>query len=316
MSDLKQLEPRFQQPEGWQCRYLPRDGYTLRYGFLESGRANAKTIVVLPGLSEFCEKYFELTHDMVAQGHNVLIVDWRGQGLSSRYFADAPHKRHSQGFDNDARDLQAVIADSPFDPQDTDFVMMAHSMGGNIGLRFLDMFSDTFNAAAFSAPLIGLHALEHWSDTLSWMLTHGFKQFAGESYAFGGGDWEPYSRDMNSHVFFSCDTARSAVHNVWMKHNPDLQVGHVTNRWISDAQDSCVYIRHKLDVGLLSLPTLFSVAGHDQLVDNGAIRDFSRRLPHSQLIEFPQARHEIWMEREEIRQNFLDNFIHLLDNLH
>ena len=149
-------------PENWQWCVLARDWGQMRYGYvMPAGKKTVdKVVIALPGLSEFCEKYFEMAHDCLAQGYAFLVVDWRGQGKSSRYL-DNLHKRHSQGFEVDAQDLNAVLQDSPFSPRESAFFMMANSMGGNIGLRYLEAHSGVFRGAAFCAPLIGLHAFAH-----------------------------------------------------------------------------------------------------------------------------------------------------------
>ncbi len=42
------------------------------------------SIIMCPGRTEFIEKYFETTADLIQKGFNVLMVDPRGQGLSDR----------------------------------------------------------------------------------------------------------------------------------------------------------------------------------------------------------------------------------------
>jgi len=313
-TDYPDLEARFLQPKGWQWRECVRDGYALRYGYVKPAGARSlkKVVVALPGLSEFCEKYFELAHDCLAQGYGFVVLDWRGQGRSSRYL-DNPHKRHSQGFMADAYDLKSVLDDLPATYANADLYMLAHSMGGNIGLRFLDHYAGVFTAATFLAPLIGLHVFEALPEFLSAPLTHGLQSMMAENYVPMGGDWEPFSRDLQSHIMFSTDIKRAAVHNAWMRHDPALRVGHVTNQWIDDAHRSCLYIQHDLAVSKIDIPCLFFVAGHEKLVDNGEVKLFANRLGQSNVIEFPRARHEIWMESDLMRHNFLLHFYSLIE---
>ena len=46
------------------------------------------TVVIFPGRTEFAEKYGRVVSRLVAEGLSVLVVDWRGQGLSHRYPAN------------------------------------------------------------------------------------------------------------------------------------------------------------------------------------------------------------------------------------
>lgn len=309
------LAPQFCEPEGWQWATVTLPGYSLRYGYVSpAGDAMpGKVVVALPGLSEFCEKYFELAHDCLAQGYGFLVLDWRGQGKSSRYL-DNPNKRHSQGFDKDAQDLKAVLADSPFSPAAQDFYMMAHSMGGNIGLRFLEDVPGVFKGAAFSAPLVGLHAFAHVPDFLASSLAAGLDRLMPRAYAPLGGDWDPFSRDYQNDIFFSSDKQRAKVHNYWMRKDKALQIGHITNQWLYDAHQSCHHIQHDFSVEALNLPCLFFTAGHEKFVDNAKAHALAARAPMARLTDFPDARHEIWMEKDGIRSEFLQPFYSLVNN--
>ena len=51
-------------------------------------KKDVATIVILPGFTEFCEKYSSHVLRLHQSGHNVLIIDWPGQGLSGHYGKD------------------------------------------------------------------------------------------------------------------------------------------------------------------------------------------------------------------------------------
>ena len=54
------LEKRFLEPEGWRWHHVKRGDRKLRFGsaFPKNSIPDA-VVVCLPGLNEFCEKYFE-----------------------------------------------------------------------------------------------------------------------------------------------------------------------------------------------------------------------------------------------------------------
>jgi hypothetical protein len=73
MTDLAQkppaLETRFLEPAGWRWGFITNGkGKKLRYGMVmpQNGKPDA-VVVVLPGLSEFSEKYFEIASAMLAR---------------------------------------------------------------------------------------------------------------------------------------------------------------------------------------------------------------------------------------------------------
>ena len=73
---------------GAEARWLTAsDGVRLRAVVWRGGRQG--TAVIFPGRTEFAEKYGRVAGELVARGLSVLVIDWRGQGLSDRHPANA-----------------------------------------------------------------------------------------------------------------------------------------------------------------------------------------------------------------------------------
>jgi hypothetical protein len=71
------LPERFQAPPAIRWNYFRNhDGARIRYSHVTPGSAKA-AVVLVPGYSEFGEKYFELMRDLVTQGYEVWQMDWR-----------------------------------------------------------------------------------------------------------------------------------------------------------------------------------------------------------------------------------------------
>lgn len=302
------IEPRFAPPDGWQWGWLPQAGYEIRYGWLEAGggkgKAQNRTVVLLQGLSEFCEKYFETAREIAARGYNVVTMDWRGQGASTRYIENT-HKRHSQGFVRDAQDLLGVVDACPVSNNGQRLYMLAHSMGSNIGLHATLARPEIFDRAALAAPLLGLRVFEHIPEPIPSMTLAVLSRFKSQSFTPGGADWTPEIRDQKSGELFSNDPQRSLVHNAWMLANPDLQVGFVSNQWLADAHKACGKLGLAMQQGKITTPCLIASAGHENFVSNTAIRHAAKTLPHAEHRHYPEARHEILMESDGIRNEFM-----------
>src|SRR5690606_1771248 len=139
-------------------------GHTIHYGSVYPQRAEppSAVIVCLGGLSEFAEKYYEVAHDMLDRGYAFWFIDWAYQGRSGR-LPEFPHRRHSDGFEADVSDLHKLVADDTKpaavhpDRGRIPMVMLAHSMGCNIGLQFLLKHPAYFDAAALSSPFLGIY---------------------------------------------------------------------------------------------------------------------------------------------------------------
>ena len=62
----------------------------IRYGYWEKG--DKGTVIILPGRTEYIEKYNTVIQEFLDRNFSVLCIDWRGQGLSQR-----PHGRTDIG---------------------------------------------------------------------------------------------------------------------------------------------------------------------------------------------------------------------------
>lgn len=310
------LEERFHPPPGWRWHIFKNTkGKTLRFGSVfPENRVPEAVVIGLQGLSEFTEKYFELAHDLLKIDVAFWMMDWQGQGKSERHLKNT-HKRHSTSFDEDIADLHFFIMEyvkhSAVHPDvgRIPLVMLGQSMGANIGLRYLHNHPDTFAAAVFLAPMIGIKSLRFLPNWLRLGLTAALQETMDQSFIeFGGKEWTPYKRENPGKTIFSSDPARDAVHNIWCKHDPELQVGNVTYGWLHEANLSCSKLQRQNVMEDIQTPCLFALAGKEKLVDNKAARKSIAHMPNAKTIELPEAHHEILMESDDIRNEFLQEF--------
>ena len=311
------LEDRFLQPPGWRWHSFTRNGRRIHFGsvFPEDEKPDA-IIVCLPGLSEFSEKYFEVARDCLKRNYAFWVIDWMGQGYSDRYITNS-HKRSSYGFQNDIDDLHELIvgyikhSSVRTDKGRIPLAMLGHSMGGNIGLHYLSQHPGVFECAAFTAPLLGVKALiDIRYPTLTTKLAYWIM---GKRYVPGGSDWNALLRDDAAPGMFSFDPVRAALHNAWCLADPKLQVGSPTYGWLYHAHQSCLSLNKPQTLSAIQTPCLIALAGHEAYVDNAAIRAAVDQIPQANLLELPDAAHEILMETDTVRDRFLDAFTALID---
>jgi lysophospholipase len=308
------LEPRFLAPKGWTDHYFTNDAtnHKIRYGFVLPEDAPVKAIVVaLPGLSEFCEKYFETAHDMLARGYGFFCLDWHYQGQSGRW-ANFPQRRHSDGFDTDLKDLDLWIKSHVIPRvQNTDgtlppMLMLAHSMGGMIGLRYLSEYSGTFNAAALSAPFLGIHKLTKVEKIAS-LVFRAFPKML-DNYVPQGCDWYEGKRIGDGSQNLTSDVRRDKIHGAWSAANETLRLGDPTFGWIGESLKSFKTLRAPGYLEKIEIPVLFGLASIDTVVENTEIHRAASRIQNGHLIEIPGAKHEILMETDDRRMRFLAGF--------
>ncbi len=294
------LDPRFLHPENWKSADFenPETGHQIHFQQTMPTQHAKGTIIALPGLSEFSEKYYETAQFFIKHGYRFAVIDWAYQGKSSR-FNDNPHKRYSDGYDTDLNDLKYFI--DHYIDTDMPLFLLGHSMGGHIGLRFLMQQPDYFQAAAFSAPMIGIKDLKYtgWLIQLLKPLFHLFKT----SYVPGGKDWHEGARKSDGADIFSSDPVRGSLHNAWCLHNPALQVGNVTIKWVLESLASAQILKKNFDK--IDIPVLLAIAGQEKLVDNDKIKKAAQKIKQSRVLVLPNAKHEILVETNEIYNKFL-----------
>ena len=89
---------------------------------------------------------------------------------------------------------------------------------------------------------------------------------------------------------------------------PELALGGVTYGWLAAALRSIALTRRPGYLEAISTPILVCQAGAERIVSNRAQVETVRRLPNGRLLAFPGARHELLLERDEIRDQVLAAF--------
>lgn len=304
---------RFSQPDNWQWRNFKSTlGHNLRYGFAFPENDIKSVIVCLPGFAEFAEKYFETAHDMLKRGHAFFIMDWVGQGGSQRLLQNR-QKIHSLGFENYLSDLKQFLFEQVAPEAETrncnaPLVFLGHSMGGHLGLRYLhDNPGNLIRRGAFSAPMLSISQFDGLPPKFSAALTKVFN-FFGTSYVPGAGDWPRQRRSLMKAPRHTSDPLRNGIEELWFDTQADLQIGGPTYGWLVEALRSCQLLGDPRYLQQITVPVMVAIAGADKIVSSSATRRAISSLPDVTAVELPDAMHEILMEKDEYRNQFLAKF--------
>ncbi len=314
-------QKRFSQPENWRWHHFKSaTGHKIRFGSVfPKDKIPEAVVVCLPGFREFGEKYFELAHDMLSRNIGLWVIDWAGQGQSDRLLSD-PFKVHSLGIEKNVQDLTQFLNDyvKPAavhpDVGRLPVFLVGHSMGAHIGLRFLHEYSGNLvRGAAFSAPLVAIRQFAPYPAFMT-KLVSCFIRVSSERYIPGGEKMAELAREATPGTgFYSSDAERDNLHRSWFTHQEKLRVNGPTYGWLAETLKSCLCLQKKSYLRKIELPVLVATAGKDFIVSSKATKKLVSRLPQGELLELPEAQHEILMERDEIRNQFLakfDEFIH------
>ena len=259
------------------------------------------TVLICAGRSEFIEKYFEVVEELRQRGFQVVVLDWRGQGLSGRLLRN-PRKGHVRGFADYELDLAAVVQQvlEPFCPRP--WFGLAHSMGGSIALHFAANRPEVFQRLVLSAPMIEIAGLP--SPDLVRTLARALRWFGlGGSFVPVGRRRSLFLGTFEGNVLTS-DPARFERTAALLRAEPRLLVGTPTVGWLNAAFEAMAALNEDEFGRRFRTPTLVVMPGADRVVDARAAERLVARLRASSLVVVPHARHEILMERDSLRQQF------------
>jgi lysophospholipase len=280
-----------------------RKGVRVRYASWQSAlRERRGTVCVFPGRNEFIEKYFEVIGELRRRGFAVAVLDWRGQGGSSRLTRSAI-KGHVRDFNDYEEDLShfmkgVVLPDCP-----APYFALAHSMAATVLFRAATKRGCWFSRMVMTAPMIELMGLP-MPQELCRRLAYALTLFGFGKQAVPGQEKEYWSSEAFEGNPLTSDRERF-LRNIGVLHAaPGLAVGPPTIGWLSAACEAMAQLGEEKFAPRIRIPSLMVAAGDDQIVSSKAIEDFSSRLRAGSQLVLRGARHEILQERDSIREQF------------
>lgn len=271
------------------------DSVRLRLGYWPCENARG-TLLLLPGRTEYLEKYGITAAEFARLGYAVLTVDWRGQGLSDRLYEDrrVGHVHRFQDFQTDLAALRAA-ADTLDVPRP--FHLLGHSMGGAIGLRAA-MNGIDVKSCVFTGPMWGIYMSTlvrpfGWVlPPLAIMVGQGMRLAPTtkfESYLLAN----PFEDNM-----LTTDAGIYAMMRRQLETHPDLALGGPSLIWLRESLLECRDLASRPSP---DLPCLTVLGSNERIVDCPAVHDRMRRWPNGELYIAPGGEHEVLQERPEIR---------------
>lgn len=274
------------------------DGVRLRVGVLGQGARG--TIVLFPGRTEMIEKYLGVAPALMAAGHGLAVIDWRGQGLSDRATPD-PELGHVGDFAEFQQDVAAYLAALRALEMPEPWYLLAHSMGGCIGLRAI-LRGFRPHAAAFSAPMWGL-AMTPVNRLMGWTLSSAARVLGRGTRPVPGlaeeATLDRMAFDTNA---LTTDRATFDAMQAQVRAHPALALGPPSLGWLNAAlrEMRALSRLHSPD-----LPALIAVGNLEKIVSPEAIAARAARWPGARLLRYPGAEHELMMERAAVRDDFI-----------
>lgn len=287
-------------PQGGAAYWLTTPDETrLRLGIWNEGTKGS--IFLFPGRTEYIEKYGPAAREFAARGYSTLTIDWRGQGLADRLCGD-PTLGHVGAFGDYQLDVQTMIRAAIHLELPKPWYLVAHSMGGCIGLRAL-LNGLPVNAAVFSAPMWGIQ-INKLVKPLAWAIGWSSRMIGRAESFVPGTDGANYvlSKPFEGNAL-TTDRGMFDFMRTHLLRHPELGLGGPSLNWVFEALRECADLARQ---PAPAVQTIAFLGTREKIVDPAAIGKRMARWPNGKLCMIEGAEHEVMMETEEIRRRIFD----------
>ncbi len=284
------------------------DGVKIRIGTWKPQGARG-TVLLFPGRTEYIEKYGPAAGDFAARGLATLAVDWRGQGLADRLTED-PLIGHVERFTDYQKDVAALMRAARALNMPRPFFLVAHSMGGCIGLRAV-MEGLAVQAAAFTGPMWGIHIAPHMrlpARILSTMMP----KFGRGAMLPPGTTRLPYVLEAAfADNMLTTDPQMYDMMRDQLIAHPELQLGGPSFVWLREALAETSHLAQR---AAPNMPSITFVGTNERIVEVPRILSRMAAWKGSTLRMVEGGEHEVLMESEALRTPIFDEIAHLFLN--
>lgn len=268
--------------------------------------AAAGTVLIFPGRTEFIEKYGQTASALALRGFSSMAIDWRGQGLADRLL-DNKMVGHVAHFTDYQKDVAALVRAARALNMPRPYFLLAHSMGGAIGLRAV-IEGLAVKAVAFTGPMWGIKIAPHLKP-MAWLLSHVMPQV-------GHGHRLPPGTTLEHHVLadgfagnlLTRDARQFEIMREQLVAHPEMALGGPSFVWLREALTET---RHLAGRPSPDLPCLTFLGSNERIVDVGEIH---RRMEHwkkGTLEIVAEGEHEVLMDNSEISGPVFDSIAQL-----
>lgn len=273
------------------------------------------TIVISHGFTEASCKFHEFIYYILSQGYQAAILDHRGHGKSLREVSKT-HVVHIKSFDHYVDDLhqflhQIVLPNLlPLQANKQAVYLYAHSMGGCIGVRYLEKYPKDFAKAVLNAPMLGVNAgkCPTWVILLICCMNILLGRAKRPIFIHS-----PYNIE---DPFTGRVTDSEKRHNYYRstrREDACYQTNAASYRWLLESVRTTRQISKKDETLKIECPILLFQAAQDTSVSAKAQFRFIERISDGTLVVVPDSRHEIYRNSNRVLAKYLTAVFEFFD---
>lgn len=240
-------------------------------------------LVVVHGHGEHAGRYERFAQAMARRGLSTFVYSQRGHGRSDgRRGHGARFERFLEDLDRFRDEVRAIV------PGGTPLVLVGHSFGGLVAIRYLQESGGDFCCAVISAPWLATKVpIAGWLRALARVLLRVAPA-------------TPVHKPMNPELLSHDPEVVRAFRDDPLVHHT------ITPRMFAEATANME--RALAHPERIRLPVLFLVPGADGIADPEVALRFARSIPRPDVTirHYPDGYHELFNEVEPVRREVLD----------
>lgn len=273
---------------------------------------NKGNIVISHGYTESLDKYHEMIYYFLKAGFNVFGIEHRGHGRSESLGIEDKSQMYVENYEDYIIDLKTFM-DKIVIPaaNEKHILLFSHSMGGAIGIRFIELYPDYFNAAVLSSPMLSVNTGSIPNFLVSIIAKIAINLKRGGIYVIG---FNKYYKEENMDEWATSSKVRYEYYNSYVNENEQFQKGGASYKWLNEALELCEEVTEKKNITNVKIPILLFQAGNDVYVTINGQKKMKKYVKNCTLIKIESSRHEIYREVDKIQIPYLIKVLDFCDN--
>ena len=291
-------------------------------------------VLIIPGLSEFIERYQNIAERLVENNYRVAVIDLPGQGLSSR-FGNPGTVIHISKFKLYISSINLIINSLGLG-KNAPLIFFGHSLGGFLSLYYQIVTKNISNnsipqpsVTIAMAPMMGLPLSKRLSVIIIYInkILSTFKMsnigissnlasiasylgIAGSNVKSSVSKSSDYWKNKANINYYGQKVSEEALKAY--NENHKLETTGPSWNWVSCAIQACNYFFQNINKINIDTPTLILNAEDETVTDPFAQKKLINVLNNVEEVILPSCRHDIIHEKQEVKVLFwlsIDKFL-------
>lgn len=291
--------------------FTGRKNVPIHYATFTTNPESTRCLVILPGRTEPLEKYAEVVYDLNNGPHanefQYFLMDHRGQGSSGRMLDD-PEIGHVDSFNNYTLDVKEFMDRIVSTHNCSEKILLAHSLGAGIAVRFLQMHPEYFDKAALSSPMLKIQTAPYRYEVARAVVLAAMASGKAKQYGVGQLPYDP-TRNFETNTFTTSPVRYDMALDMF-EMIPEARLGGVSNQWLNEVMRTTAYIR--LSYKKIKIPLRVFHAGIESYSEASEMIRLCDQAPHCNRTFLQTSKHEVLMDRDVNRNvvlTELNNFL-------